>query len=65
MKAIDRRAVVAGGVALFGMGVTGAAKAQAKPKLRLSLNPKLQNLDQGRSTNSSTIRCRFRLSARL
>ena len=36
MKAIDRRTVVAGGVALLGMAATGAAQAQAKPKLRFS-----------------------------
>ncbi len=36
MNAIDRRTVVAGGIALLGMGVTGAAQAQAKPKLRFS-----------------------------
>ena len=37
MKLIDRRTVVAGGAALLGMGVAGAAQAQAKPKLRLSI----------------------------
>ena len=37
MKLVDRRTVVAGGMALLGMGVTGAATAQAKPKLRLSV----------------------------
>ena len=37
MKLIDRRTVVAGGAAMLGTGVTGAAQAQAKPKLRLSV----------------------------
>lgn len=37
MKLVDRRTVVAGGVALLGTSVTGAAQAQAKPKLRLSI----------------------------
>src|SRR5947207_201156 len=36
MKAIDRRTVVAGGITLLGMGVTRAAQAQVKPKLRFS-----------------------------
>src|SRR5688572_22993452 len=37
MKVVDRRTMVAGGVALLGMGMAGAAQAQAKPKLRLSV----------------------------
>ena len=37
MKLVDRRTVMAGGVALLGTRVTGAAQAQAKPKLRLSV----------------------------
>jgi len=37
MKVVDRRTVMAGGIALLGTSVTGAAQAQAKPKLRLSV----------------------------
>ena len=37
MKLVDRRTVMAGGVALLGTSVKGAAQAQAKPKLRLSV----------------------------
>src|SRR6476661_5959875 len=37
MKVVDRRTVMAGGIALLGTSVTGAAQAQTKPKLRLSV----------------------------
>jgi TRAP-type C4-dicarboxylate transport system substrate-binding protein len=37
MKAVDRRTVVAGGAALLAVSVAGGARAQAKPKLRLSV----------------------------